>query len=162
VRLVLFDDGFQMFLTAGLTEDEAIEKVSNGVKSGALGLWCNGTKMSLFNIREHVRIGRYHDENRVTVYPASGSWQEGLVFQLDAEEIEALIVTLSTPTPEPGRPPLEDKRQAILNEAERLRTAGEPISGTSLHAWAEARWGPDAPSERSIYRWLADPRSQAD
>jgi hypothetical protein len=111
VPRVPFELGFQMFLAAGLSVDDAIVTVNEGVRSDErvrrLDLWCDGTKMSTFNIREHVRIGRYHD-GRVTVVPAGHvGWQKTYVFELDAEQVERLIAALQpdpTKAP-PGRPP---------------------------------------------------------
>jgi hypothetical protein len=163
VSRIPFDDGFQMLLAAGLTLAEAIEVLNDELESdrGALGIWRDGIKLSPSHFRRHMRVGLDDDPKKADcakVFPAGPvGWVKIHVFELDAEQIEALIATLSTPTPEPGRPPLVDKKQEVLAERDRLRTAEEPVNGTSLHAWAVEKWGPDAPSERSIYRWLAEP-----
>jgi hypothetical protein len=214
VSQIFLNDAFRMLVEkAGLTPDAAVAALNDQTKrdNGKLDLWCNGNLLKRPYIRQclHFELG---DNAIVVIGQAGVGWgrldnipaphdrtvarrsdasqpktsNNGTlyVFELDADQVEALIAKLvkskpgpkpkpkpkPKPEPKPRGPKPHPLKQPILDEANRRRRAGEPLNkmAADLLVWAGKQF-PETllpgsktrlPADVTIRTWLRDRNSR--
>jgi hypothetical protein len=116
------DAGFQLLLRSRLTVGKAIAALREALHGEALHLWCNGALLPSYYIANHLRIdieygadGRPQDASRVKICPAGPvGWAEPpeyYAFELDLEEVKAVIARLRTKRRKTRRKKRPEKNQ---------------------------------------------------
>jgi hypothetical protein len=126
VPRIPLDTGVQMLVRTGLTPDDALDLITHETtrKGGGLNVWCNGNLLPWRYIAKYLDF-RLDAEGRAKVYPDRTSWQqpiESYVFELDADQVEALIAKLAGPGPgHPQKHQWEEVIDPVIVEEFKLR-----------------------------------------
>jgi hypothetical protein len=132
VPRISLDAGFQTLLRTGLAATDALDLITHEAtrKGGGLNVWCNGNLLRSRYIAKHLDF-ELDAEGRAKVYPVGIGWQQAIksyVFELDADQVEALIAKPK----KPGRPPKEVDAAAIKAAKEKRRAEKKPATQAKL------------------------------
>lgn len=120
---------FWLLTRAGWSPPAAIELLNDEIERerGALHLWRDGVRVTASHFRRHMSIGRSpYPPHSVAMVVPKVAWRTKPVFELDTDQIEAVI---AEPKPKrPGRPRKEVDAAAIAAEKERRRAAKQPLT----------------------------------
>jgi hypothetical protein len=126
VSRIPFDAGVQMLLGAGLAPDRVLKILNRetGEDDDAFGLWQDGKRLSPAYVRTHLNFTYSANAGKIRIVPINPreiTLKGPLIgvllkatFELDAEQIEALIAKPTSP--EPGLPPAVEKTVAALKK----------------------------------------------
>jgi hypothetical protein len=158
-----------LVLKAGLTADEALKILTRETQAedGALDLyeiinWPDEYERRQFRgfIRTYLRFVYHAGADRFLVWPV---WKAR--FDFDCDQVAALVAKVTKPKQKPmrkrGRKTYTVK-QAVLDEAERVRAEGDTPKAASLREFAKGltkgKKKQRLPSEITIRTWLREPK----
>jgi hypothetical protein len=179
VSRIPFGDGVQLLLGAGLAPDKVLKILTReiGEDDGALGLWQDGKRLSPAYVRTHLRFTYSANAGKIRIVPINpmeitlkgpliGVVQKSR-FELDAEQIEALIAKLTKPKrePKPRGPREHPLKKPLIDEYDRcLREEGKTLTAEALHAHAKElekrKKKKRVPGLSTIGTWLREHKSQ--
>ena len=123
-------------LTPGRAQQLLDEETSRD--DGALDLWLNGQKLERYYIRKRLSLEKFPNRiiSFVTFLPADHvGWEKPLSayrFELNSDQVEALIARLQVNPKRRGRPPKEVDAAAIEAAKERRRAEKKPATQAKL------------------------------
>lgn len=138
-RRISVSIAFWLLTGTGLTAVAAIELLNDAIgepgKRGPLQLWRDGVAVSADHFRRHYIIGRYPGLPyfAVVVVPKGGAGPTPLpVFELDTDQIVALIAKLKVKPKRPGRPRKQVDAAAIAAAREKRLAENKPATQAKI------------------------------